>query len=98
MSFTFIKPLQEVWLAPFIEIADADWDLDVARAVFWQCISPQKIAFLFVAGFAMNRGVRRMCAKQDWADKGLFKQRRKPVHERWGPPPPRKYDDDGNLL
>ena len=98
MSFGFFKPIQEIVLAPIIEISDADWDFDVARAVLWEFVNPQKMMFLAGACFVMNRGIRRMCAKQDWAEKGLFKQRKKPVHERWGPPPPRKYDDDGNLL
>jgi hypothetical protein len=90
--------MQEVLIAPLREIADADYEWDATRAVLWQYVNVQKIGLLLFLGVGASRWLKMRCAKRDWADKGLFKQRKVPVHERWGPPPPRKYDDFGNLL
>jgi hypothetical protein len=98
MSFTFVKPMHEVLIAPLREIADANYEWDATRAVLWQWVNPYKICLLMAIGFGANRYLKMRCAKRDWAEKGVFKQRRVPVHERWGPPPPRKYDDNGNLI
>lgn len=83
---------------PFRDMADADWDVDACRAIMWESINPAKCVGMVCFMWWGWRKIMRMAVRFDWSDKGLFKQRRTPVKELWGPPPPRRYDDDGNLL
>jgi hypothetical protein len=90
MLDTLIKPVRR-W-------QEEGGGIDDARAALWEAMDLHRfgVALLFLAWG--RRYVTRFTPRFDWLDQGVFKQRKMPVKDRWGPPPPRRYDDEGNLI
>jgi hypothetical protein len=83
---------------PFRRMAEDGWTLDSFRNAMWESYDPNRVVLAGAFLFFMYRRAMKHAQKYDWSDVGPFRQIKQPVKDRWGPPPPRRYDDDGNLI
>jgi hypothetical protein len=86
-------------LKPYRRAEEDGFTIDAIRGALWESFDPHRCFAVGVFFWWGKRQIFRMTHKKfDWTDSGVFRQRKVPVKERWGPPPPRRYDDDGNLI
>ena len=83
---------------PPVRMWQSEWDPEECRRIAYERFDFRIAVSLPLATYVIMRYFRRYTARSDWSTGRLFKHRKQDIRERWGPPPPRKYDDDGNLL